>query len=40
MNISPYKFASFIDKIDPKRERKLFLHRKDIIFLESKIKEK
>jgi len=39
MNISPYPFASSF-KEDPLRERKLLLHKKEIIKISTKIKEK
>ncbi len=39
MNISPYPFACSF-KEDPLRERKLLLHKKEIIKISTKIKEK
>lgn len=39
MNISPYPFAKSF-KEDPLRERKLLLHKKEIIKISTKIKEK
>lgn len=40
LHISPYKFISNKKLIDPVRDRKIFLHKKDIIFLLQKLKEK
>ncbi|MEK7078607.1 MAG: SsrA-binding protein SmpB [Patescibacteria group bacterium] len=37
-NIPPYEFASVID-YDPKRTRKLLLHRKEILRLQIKLKQ-
>lgn len=39
MNISPYPFATSF-KEDPLRERKLLLHKKEIIKISTKVKEK
>lgn len=39
MNISPYQFATSF-KEDPLRERKLLLHKKEIIKISTKVKEK
>lgn len=39
MNISPYPFATAF-KEDPLRERKLLLHKKEIIKISTKVKEK
>lgn len=39
MNITPYPFANSF-KEDPLRERKLLLHKKEIIKISTKIKEK
>lgn len=38
-HIHPYKFAD-TSKIDPKRTRKLLLHRQEIVSLEGKLKQK
>jgi len=38
-HIHPYKFAD-VAKIDPKRTRKLLLHRKELAALASKVKQK
>ncbi len=38
-HIHPYKFAD-VSKIDPKRIRKLLLHQKELISLQSKLKQK
>lgn len=38
-HIHPYKFAD-VKKIDPKRTRKLLLHKKELISLASKIEQK
>lgn len=38
-HIHPYKFAD-VSKIDPKRTRKLLLHQKELISLQSKLKQK
>jgi SsrA-binding protein len=38
-HIHPYKYAN-IDKIDPKRSRKLLLHKKEIVAIQSKIQQK
>lgn len=38
-HIHPYKFAD-VSKIDPKRTRKLLLHKQEIISLEGKMKQK
>ena len=38
-HIHPYKFAD-VTKIDPKRTRKLLLHKQEIISLEGKMKQK
>lgn len=39
-HISPYKMLPNKSLIDPLRERKLFLHKKDILYLDQKLKEK
>lgn len=38
-HIHPYKFAD-VKNIDPKRTRKLLLHRKELLALESKMQQK
>lgn len=40
MHISLYKFYSNSQAYDPERERKLFLHKKDVEYLQTKLKEK
>lgn len=39
MHISPWKTLSNISSIDSARQRKIFLHKKDIVYLISKSKE-
>lgn len=39
MHVSPWKALSNIHSIDAARERKVFLHKKTILFLSGKIKE-
>jgi SsrA-binding protein len=39
-HISPYKNVTNKTAIDPLRERKLFLKKKDILYLSQKLKEK
>ncbi len=39
-HISPYKFIGVKEWVDPTRERKLFLHKKDIFYINQKLKEK
>lgn len=39
-HISPYKMLANKTSIDPTRERKLFIHKKDILHLSQKLKEK
>jgi len=38
-HIHPYKFAD-VSKIDPKRTRKLLLHKKELLSLENKMEQK
>lgn len=38
-HIHPYKFAD-VEKIDPKRTRKLLLHKKELLALQNKMKQK
>lgn len=38
-HIHPYQYAD-VAKIDPKRTRKLLLHKKELLFLQNKMKQK
>ena len=39
MNITPYKFSSYRDKIDPSRNRILLMHKKEIVKISTKLKK-